>query len=98
MVGGPVLDVESSYLLCGDSCLSKDLSIHGGEFGPLEVGAVGVEGIFFPSVLGEEDLSRGLLVFSRVNVTGDVGADSNLLGDISLDEGIGVRGLVGVVV
>ncbi len=92
MVGGSVLDIEVSYFPCGDSGLPKDLSIHRGEFGPLKIRAVSVEGILLPSGSGEEDLSRGLLIFSGVNVTGDIEADLNLLRDVSLNEGIGVGG------
>ncbi len=98
VVGGSVLNVESSHLLCGDSGLSENLSIHGGEFGPLEIGAVDIEGILLSSGSGKEDLSRSLMIFPWFDVTGDIGADLNLLGDVSLDEGIGVGGLCGVVV
>ncbi len=105
VVGGSVLDVESLHLPCGDSCLSKDLSVHGGEFGPLEVGAIDVEGILLPSTPVEEDFSWCALIFFVIDsgvwgcdIFGDVGADSNLLRDVSLDEGIGVGVLHGIVV
>ncbi len=70
----------------------------GGEFWPLEIRAVNVEGVLFSSGLLEEDLSWGVLILFGIDVTGDVGVDSNLLGDVSLDEGIGVRDLGRIVI
>ncbi len=98
MVGGSVLDIESSHLPCGDSGLSKDLSIHWGEFRPLKIGAINVKDVLLPSDSAEEDLSRSSSILFGIDVVGDIGADAYLFGDVVVDEGVGVRGLCRVIV
>ncbi len=61
-------------------------------------GAIDIEGVFLPSVSFEEDLSRSLLILLGIDIMGDVGADSYLFEDVVVDEGVGVRGLCGIVV
>ncbi len=100
VIGGAVLDVSSSKLPGHDSGCSHDFPIDRGEFWPLKIWPSNVEGVFLPSVLKPEELSRISLVLVRVNVSGDVGRrlDSNGFGDVLIDEGIGVAGCGGVIV
>ncbi len=95
-------DVASSKLPCRNPGGPHDVSVDLIEFGPLEVGAVDIEGILLPPEVEGEEFSRGSLVLGiglvGRDITGDVGADSNLLGDVSVDEGVGVGCLRGVVV
>ncbi len=98
---GSGLDVSSSELPCRRSGNSHDFSIDGDEFWPLKVGTIDIEWVLFSSGIEEEKLSRGLLILVGIgsgvgaqDIFGDVGADSNLLGDVSVDEGVGVRGRV----
>ncbi len=84
-----VFDVAWSKLPCRDSGGPHDFSIDWGEFRPLEVGAVDVKRVLLPLGFEEEEFSGrfvdpGHCCLSLVTVvgisSGDVGADSNLLG------------------
>ncbi len=100
MVGGAILDVPSSELPGHGSGLSHDFSIDWGEFGPLKVWPINIEGVFFSSVLESEKFSRTSLFFVWVDVSGDIGQglNSDGLGDVLIDKGIGVAGCGGVVI
>ncbi len=72
VVGGPFLNVLSSDVPgCGPG-EPHDFSIDWGEFRPLKVGAVRIEGVFLPSVFESEELSGVSLILFGIDVCGDV--------------------------
>ncbi len=101
-----VFNVSSSKLPCHGSGGTHDFSVNGGEFWPLKVRAIDVEGVLLSSGLEEKELLQGSLVIVGIKIVGDggwdifgdVGADSNLLGDVPVNESVGVRGLRGIIV
>ncbi len=95
-----LLDVPSSKFPGRGSGLSHDLNVDQGEFWPFEVWPVDIKGVLFPSVLELEELSRTSLILVWIDVSGDIGRGlySDSLGDVLIDEGIGVAGRVGIVV
>lgn len=90
VVSGAFLDVSLLYVPGIGSGEAQDLSIDWGEFWPLEVGAVRIEGVLLLSVLESKELSRTVLVSFGVDVGGDVGVDPDFLGDVSVREAIGL--------
>ncbi len=101
---GSVLDVSSSEFPGHCPGSPHDLSVDIAKFWPLEVGVINIEGVLLSSGVEEEEFPRGSLILVGIDgigdddVFGDVGADSNLLGDVPVDEDVGVGFLCRVVV
>ncbi len=97
-----VFDILSPELPCRCSGNPHDVSINLLELWPLKVGAVDIEGVLLPSGFEVKELSRGSVIFGvglvARDILRDVGADSNLLRDVPVDEGVGVGCLCGVIV
>ncbi len=82
-----ILNIPSSEFPGSDPGCPHDLSVDWGEFWPLEVRSVNVEGVFLPSVLEPKELPRSMLVFIRVDVSGNIGwgLDSDGFRDVVVD-------------
>ncbi len=90
MVSCLVFDISSSYVPSIGSGDAQDLTINVGEFRPLKVRAINIEGVLLPSVLEPEDFSGLLLIFIWVDVSWDVGGNSDGFGDFGVGEAIGL--------
>ncbi len=91
VIRGSDLDVSSPGVPCVSPGRTEYKSVNLGEFWPLEVGAVCIEGVFLPSVLELKELpGHSLVGVMDLDVFGDVRGVSDLFGDISVGESIGL--------